>query len=306
MTVDRSIKIKKLGYHHVEIWECECDQLMKGLSQEERNHLDSLELVDRMVPRDALKGGRTNAVKLYCKVTGEQKIKYVDVASLYPYIMKIALYMLFHPEIITSNFGDISEYFGIAKVKVAPPRGLYHPTLPHTSITGRLKFSLCRDCGESERLTPCTCTQSDRSFIGTWATCEIQEAVKQGYKVEKIYEVYHYPHSTQYCPETKTGGLFTDYINTFLKVKVEASGYPHDVKTDEQKAAYIQSYFEKEGIVLDPAKIEHNPGLRLVAKAALNSLWGRLAKRTNLTKTIFAKTPEEFFAIVNNGLFECK
>jgi len=54
---------------------------------------------------------------------------------------------------------------------------------------------------------------------------------------------------------------------------------------------------------LDKDKIAFNPGLRLVGKAALNSLWGRLAKRNNLRKTIFCKTPQEFFEILNNALY---
>jgi len=280
--------------------------MLQSLSEDYKEYLMSLEFVDRLDARESLYGGRTNATRLYCKVEGKQEIRYVDVASLYPYIMKICRYMLYHPEIITSNFGDISEYFGVAKVKMLAPRGLYHPVLPYRSATGRLKFMLCRTCAEAESLTPCTCTSAERAFLGTYATVEIEEAVKQGYQVVKIYEVYHYSESTRYCLETKLGGLFTEYINTFLKVKVEASGYPHDCQTDAQKQNYVQSYLDKEGVVLDPAKIEFNPGLRLVGKAALNSLWGRLAKRNNLTKTIFAKTPQAFFAIVHNEMYVCK
>jgi len=37
--------------------------------------------------------------------------------------------------------------------------------------------------------------------------------------------VYEYQ-VTKYNPETGKGGLFADYINTFLKLKMEASGYP--------------------------------------------------------------------------------
>jgi hypothetical protein len=188
-------------------------------------------------------------------------------------------------------------------VKVLPPRGLYHPVLPYRSKTGRLKFTLCCECAEKESLTPCTCTIAKRALIGTYPTCELQEAVKQGYIILTIYEVYHYDQTTQYDPETKTGGIFTPYINTFLKVKVEASGYPPHCDTEEAKDANIKNYFEKEGIQLDKEKIAFNPGLRLVGKAALNSLWGRLAKRNNLRKNIFCKTPQDLFTILNNALY---
>ena len=68
--------------------------------------------------------------------------------------------------------------------------------------------------------------------------------------------------------------MFKEYVNTFLKIKQEASGYPEDCITDEQKQAYIEEYYEHEGIRLDPEKVEYNPGLRSLAKLMLNSLWG--------------------------------
>ena len=37
-----------------------------------------------------------------------------------------------------------------------------------------------------------------------------------------------------YNPVTKEGGLFTQYINTFLKLKQESSGYPQNVKSEEE------------------------------------------------------------------------
>jgi len=43
------------------------------------------------------------------------------------------------------------------------------------------------------------------------------------------------------------------------------------VKSEEDKDLYIKLYEEEEGIVLDPAKIERNEGLRAIAKLCLNS-----------------------------------
>ncbi len=39
---------------------------------------------ERLNPRDTLFGGRTNAYKLYHKVSGDEKIRYLDFTSLYP------------------------------------------------------------------------------------------------------------------------------------------------------------------------------------------------------------------------------
>ena len=94
------------------------------------------------------------------------------------------------------------------------------------------------------------------------------KAIEKGYQILKIHEVWHFP--------THDDELFKEYVNTFLKIKQEASGYPKDWVTDEQKQAYIDEYYKHEGIRLDPEKIEYNPGLRSLAKLMLNSLWGML------------------------------
>ena len=59
-------------------------------------------------------------------------------------------------------------------------------------------------------------------------------------------------------------------MNKFLKAKQEASGWPVDVVTEPQKTEYLTKYAEREGIQLDPDKIESNPGRKQVAKVMLN------------------------------------
>ena len=119
------------------------------------------------------------------------------------------------------------------------------------------------------------CSDEDRAMTGTWCTPELQTAVPLGYRVLKIYEVYHWKETTQYKPETKEGGVFAFYINTFLKFKQEASDPPDWVKTPDDIQEYIDWYFEKEGVSLDGEKIKKNPGLRALAKLCLNSFWGK-------------------------------
>ena len=92
------------------------------------------------------------------------------------------------------------------------------------------------------------------------------KAIEKGYEVLEMHEVWHW--------EETTDELFKGYVDMYLKLKQEASGYPKHCVTDEQKQQYIDEYYEHEGIRLDPNKIEYNPGLRMLAKLALNSLWG--------------------------------
>jgi len=84
---------------------------------------------------------------------------------------------------------------------------------------------------------------------------------------------------TQYNPETGEGGLSVDYINTFLKLKVEASGYPGWVQSPEDEDRYVESFSESEGIRLEKEAIKYNAAKRGLAKYCLNSIWGILTER---------------------------
>lgn len=69
--------------------------------------------------------------------------------------------------------------------------------------------------------------------------------------------------------------LFRSYIDLFLKIKQESSGWPEDCETSEHREEYVKNYAEREGVQLDASLISKNPGRRQVAKLALNSFWGR-------------------------------
>ncbi|KAK3107774.1 hypothetical protein FSP39_021983 [Pinctada imbricata] len=285
MTRVKEETLRSLGIKVVTIWECQFDYVLKK-NPIARAFVDTLDLVDRLEPRDSLMGGRTNGSVLYKKATRGTKIKYVDFTSLYPFVNKTCRYPIGHPVIITRDFQDLSHYFGLAKVKVLPPRGLFHPVLGYRT-GGKLTFPLCRFCVEHQQQTPCICTNEARSFVGTFCTPEIQMAVEKGYQIMKTYEVYHWSETTEYDPDSKEGGLFANYINMFLKIKQEASGRPEWVKTESDLEKYIEMYEKREGIRLDPNHVDFNSGMRSLAKLLLNSFWGKFGQRMNLSKTEF-------------------
>ena len=288
------IEGKRLKY--VCMWEHEFREIYQN-DPELRPYLQNLDITDRLDPRESFFGGRTNASQLYYRAKETKQIKYVDFTSLYPWVNKTCQYPVGHPEVITSDFRDLGQYFGIAKVRILPPRGLYHPVLPYRS-NGKLKFLLCQTCAENENPSPCACSDEDRAMTGT----ELQTAVRLGYRVLKIYEVYHWKETTRYNLETKEGGLFASYINTFLKFKQEASGPPDWVKTPDDVQEYIDRYFEKEGVSLDGEKIEKNPGLRALAKLCLNSFLGKFGQRLNLKQSQFDHETEAdaFFRVLSD------
>ena len=191
--------------------------------------------------------------------------RYVDFTSLYPWCNRNTRTVVGHPRIITENFDDISTYFGWIKCTVLPPRGLFHPVLPYRT-QGKLMFPLSKTCADTCNQTTCTHEDSQRAIQGTWCHVELEKAIEKGYRVLQIHEVWHFPRSSN--------KLFCGYMDTFLKIKQEASGYPWDCVTEEQKQRYVDEYLEEMSIQLDREKIEHNPGMRAFAKLMLNSFWG--------------------------------
>lgn len=97
-------------------------------------------------------------------------------------------------------------------------------------------------------------------------------------------------------------GLFAKYVNTFLKIKQEASGFPSECVSEESKWGYIRDYKEKEGIDLEYDKITVNPGLRSLAKLCLNSFWGKCGQRLSLKQSLFFHDSEcdKYFQILSD------
>ena len=228
-TQARDQAIVQSGYSLQTMWECEWKRL-KASREDIQGFVDGLEFVDRLEPRDAFYGGRTEAVTMHAVADPDQgeSIQYVDFTSLYPFVNKSNVYPVGHPVILTElQSTDLTPYFGLAKVTVLPPYGLYLPVLPYR-VQGKLLFPLCRSCVEAELAKPllersrdCPHADRDRALTGTWTTIELEEALAQGYDVLQVHEIWHFPHTSS--------SLFTQYINTFLKIKQEADGWPASV-----------------------------------------------------------------------------
>lgn len=273
----------KHGLHCEFLWECEFKQMRDedpGLNQfflERKEHYKTIDKIGPIQLRDALKGGRTNNIKFLHEATEEESIRYLDVCSLYPSQLKRQKFPLGHPIRITGEFDmTIQSYFGYVQCAVDPPPKLRFGVLPVT-VNGKLTFPLCMVCAETQATTFCRHSVEDRRMTGTWTTIELNHALNRGYRIHKIYTVLHWPESTD--------NLFTGYIDTWLKHKIHASGFPEDVVTLGDQLEYIREYEEREGVKLELDKMVYNPGLRTLAKLMLNSLWGKLAQRTNLPTT---------------------
>ena len=145
----------------------------------------------------------------------------------------------------------------------------------------------------TERSRCCPHTPSQRCLVGTWPTPELQEAINQGYVIQHVYEVWHFPRNSN--------DMFSSYVDTFLKIKQEASGWPDWVGDDEDKhRQYIADYQTKEGITLEVDKIQKNPGRRSLAKMMLNSFWGKYGQQGNKSKVEAISSPTRLYQLLED------
>ena len=227
LTIEKRETIKNAGYNHVSTYEC---QLNKNKEFQKFAKNFTQEIVEPLNPRGAFYGGRTNATKLLYNFQENECGRYVDFCSLYPTVQYYQKYPIGHPTKIFDPKKYDRSWYGLIKCKVVPPRKLYHPVLPQrikVDSYEKLVFTLCKTCAETRNQNKCEHTDTQRSFIGTWTTDEVSKALEKGYKILRIYEVWHFAKSTD--------ALFKGYIRRFMKIKLESSSYNFKTKEEEDK-----------------------------------------------------------------------
>ena len=233
---------------------------------------------------DCLAGGRTNAIQLFCDVENKpnMRISYKDITSLYPHVQRTCMMpikmpkkLLAHeapkPERLTAIILD-GSFFGIVRIDCLAPRSLYLPVL-HEIINGKLMFPLCHTCAVDEQEALCNHSIKQRQLSNTYTSVELKLALEHDYKIINVYETWEYE-----CDDT----IFRDYQTEFLRDKIEASGLPEQFSNVEEYCAYV---LENDNIQLRPEFVEKNSTVRKMKKDLINSLWGKLATKSNTRVT---------------------
>lgn len=293
-------------FKYVSIWEHQFEEIKKSKSY--LNYLKTTKQAGLSKETDAtisergfFYGGRTNTLQFYLKRSKRTWIKYKDICSLYPFVNKYFPYPDGHPIIIRSNFNYTPYfYFGVIKCKILPPKNLFHPVLP-SRVHNKNMFVLCCACAVLENTATCTHTEDERCLYGEWCSPEVYKAMQYGYKLIEIYCVLHYENKIEYKGESESG-LFGQYIDKWLKTKIEASGFPPHATTEVAKDAFILEYKLQENITLKKSNIKFNPGMRALAKLSLNSLWGRIGMEVNKTITDIVPVDQMINFEFNSGL----
>ncbi|EFO85376.1 hypothetical protein CRE_26884 [Caenorhabditis remanei] len=305
-------------FHPVKVvWECEVKKKLQR-NPEMAAFFQDYEAVGLLHSERALTGGRTEVFRLYANNEGKT-LRYADVVSLYPTVMKHDPFPIGSPKNVPKNSMEVPmrkptdlTFRGFLSCKVLPPRHLKLPVLP-IKDNGKLLFGLCKKCCRDSNQHDCEHSDNDRSFSGTFTTVELQKALSLGYEITEVFHVktgiwwihvilflqgVKYENWVQ-NDESGRGGLFTSYINQMMEEKIYSTGWPANVTTDAQKDAYCKAYFDKEQIHLtDYSRFSKNPGKRAVAKLMLNSLWGKFAQRVDRETTCIVTDPAIFWNIV--------
>jgi G:T-mismatch repair DNA endonuclease (very short patch repair protein) len=96
-TMQRLEKITRVGYQVIVQWKCDFERDILSKQPELHTHPE----FDRepLNTRDALYGGRNEAMRLYYKGREGETIQYCDIMALYPYICKYFKFPVGHPVI---------------------------------------------------------------------------------------------------------------------------------------------------------------------------------------------------------------
>ncbi|KAL3093933.1 hypothetical protein niasHT_027261 [Heterodera trifolii] len=315
------------------VWECEiADQLEDDPVM--KAYFDNCPDSGPIDFHDAFFGGRTGPEWLAASVinpeNGEWKsrtIKVKDFNSLYPSRNMFTKYPVGHPTVVEFdkkvNWRCPSDIVGedgirlegLIKCYAVPPRHCLHdiPVLPHRN-SKRTLFPLCCTCAKiypNGLIDPnYNCphfSDKERGFSTSVTHIELEMALRSGYKVTHVYRAYIWRFACDW-----SDSLFHSYMNKFLKIKFEASGYPapcREAGIDEEERErrqhdYINKPWAGNKVCLEPNNITPNPGLRYLSKLCLNSLWGRFALRNRLTKTEIVECHAELAKLLNDRKIE--
>lgn len=212
--------------------------------------------------RDALRGGRTDVRCFYKNYSMEDVFvngkygKYVDVQSMYPYVMYSRDMPVGKPKTYDGPEATVEKILqsglGFACITADPPSNYRHHTCAvHTDE-------------KSKRLIGKLETWERKTFCLT----EISDMIQEGWQVREVDWIQAYESDAD---------LFKEYISKLVTEKIQASsGPPEDF--DEMAMEWARRF----NVRLERAKMVYNAGLRAIAKLQLNSLWGKLSERAKI------------------------
>lgn len=244
-------------------WKHECDY-----AKIQQHH--KCMIYQRQIGDGGFYGGRVEVFKPYYECNQNEKIQYIDVVSLYPWVCAMKKMCTGIPTILRKNEIDRSlllrndaiGYFGYTHVKIQGNAEDYFGGVPRRDKdSGRLVFD-------------------NSSFDVICFIDELRERVRNGAVVLDVYEVWTFE-GRNACI-----GPMRGYVSRFLRDKMECSGWKalcgkagEELSMEEKEEICNKLEEENLGLCKPRAdKVCDNPGGRQLAKLRLNMLWGKFVQ----------------------------
>ena len=192
---------------------------------------------------------------------------FTDFNSLYPSVCWKRQFPVGAPVVISKEFEQLDNYWGLIKALVLPPKGLLVPVLPIKTKDGRLIFCCCFRCADITSPELCTHTDLERVLLGTWFSEELKLAVNKGYKILHFCQIWHFP------PGQRSDSLFRDYLKNFFKIKLLSTPVPSEITTEADLETYVAGNNEEYEILTRPEDYVPNNARKSCAKLTLNCFW---------------------------------
>lgn len=258
--------------------------------------------------RRAMHGGRTNAYVLKYKARPGWTIRYADANSMYPFVLSMMLMPYLNVTMISdpvgvdatveSNHAYIHRMFGNDPLCANVNTGGIDVNMGINTTTPHVGILECDIECPQMLLPPLIRANENNKIIDSvlplkkevFCTPELITAIRDGYRVIRIYEVAILP-----C----TDGLFKDYIKRYYDVKKSADKKIKDIKElmELDAAARLRGeppIISKEDVEKELAMANRE---RTIAKSMLNNLWGKFGQNDEMTTTKYIRDPAEWYKL---------
>ena len=268
------------AFEHVKvIWECEWNEMKLQIDPNEVKYYEELS-ENIITDREMFYGGRTEVFCPHVQADEEHSLDYIDVCSLYPTVCARDELPIGHPTFYFGYEAERQRYrlckdhpdriFGYVRCHIIPNTNDYIGLLPsHTD--GKLLFDV-------------------RPKTGVWFTEEIYLAMRRGYTIQTIYEIFHFD------ANNRSNTFMKGYMSYFFRQKQEAEGWKkagcssENPTEDEKDAAICRLQAENPDMLpMRKEMVLKNDVKRQVAKIYLNCLWGKFGQspEQTLTKAVY-------------------
>jgi DNA polymerase type B, organellar and viral len=263
------------------MWECEWNEIKLQI---EPNEVEYYEEVSENIitDREMFYGGRTEVFCPHVEADEDHSLDYIHVCSLYSTVCARDELPTGH---LTRYFDYEAERQNIVYVKIIQIVSLamfdvisfqIQTILLPSHTDGKLLFDV-------------------RPKTGVWLTEEIYLAMRHGYTIETIYEIFHFD------ANIRSNTFVKGYMSYIFRQKQQAEGWKKarcssENLTEEEKDAAIcrlqaenpdKLPMRKEMVLRNDVKLQ-------VAKIYLNCLWGKFGQSPDQTLTKSVYGFEEF------------